>query len=186
VITLKKTVGFTLLELVLTVTILGILAISVIPKFLSFTYEATLSQSKALASSLSQAVYFTQIQWRINGHTSAVIDLDNYAGNEIDTNDIGFPTATNRPNINAIPNYIGPNKRGCNDIWNALLQDPPTVSDKIQDNPDFLSFRHNKYDHRLSACSYINQSYGSTNDRETSAIVIVYESQDGTVEVIEN
>ncbi len=169
-----------------TITILGILAVTAIPKFLNFTYDATLSQSKALASSLHQAVYFTQIRWRIHGYTSAVIDLSGYATNELDTNDLGYPTAIDRPNVNANPNSIGKTKQGCNDLWNTLLTDLPSVSDKTNDNPDFLSFRHKSINNYQSACSYINQSYGSTNNRETSAIVIVYESQDGTVRVIEN
>lgn len=40
------------------------------------------------------------------------------------------------------PKNIGKGKQDCNDLWNALLIAPPTVSHRQRDDTDFLSIRY--------------------------------------------
>lgn len=85
----------------------------------------------------------------------------------------------------AQPNNIGRGKKGCNDLWNTLLNDPPSVSHKKKDDADFLSIRYSSEDSSFQdACYYINKHYQYTADPLTSGIVISYNSTTGEVTVI--
>ncbi|MEZ7863114.1 MAG: prepilin-type N-terminal cleavage/methylation domain-containing protein [Aeromonadaceae bacterium] len=87
---MKRSAGFTLIELVIVIIILGILAVTAAPKFLNLqgdAREATLKGMKAAMESSASIVY-----------SKAVIKGQETASSAVDTNGIktifGYPTAT--------------------------------------------------------------------------------------------
>ena len=59
--------GFTLIELVLIIVILGILTVIALPKFSSLRDDAVQSLVKATAGTLQSAVKIAQLKWRTSG-----------------------------------------------------------------------------------------------------------------------
>ncbi len=85
-----KQSGFSLIELVIVIVILGILAATAIPRFLNVTDDAEDASVDGVAGGLATAVSFVRSQWEVDGRNSANVVLD---GTQIslDTR-FGFPT----------------------------------------------------------------------------------------------
>lgn len=102
--------GFTLIELVVVIVILGLLAATALPKFIDVTSDAREASVKGVAGGLRAAAALGQAQYVVNGSKSAktismggstvqVLDEDNYAGfgGRPDSSDVGIRTAMPDP-----------------------------------------------------------------------------------------
>lgn len=182
----SKEAGFTLIELISGLIILAILAIVAAPKFINYSYHSYVSQAEGIAANFEQGVKFTQYQWIARGDLTAQTDIEGYSTDELDVNASGFPLGIKKRRALAQPNNIGLGVQGCNDLWNNLLVNPPTVTHKLNLKSDFLSVRYSSGVHQDS-CYYINRSYGFNSAQPTfSDIKISYNSANGTVIVIAN
>ena len=117
---MKKNRGFTLIELVAVIVILGILAVIAAPKFLNLQDDAHKSRSDGVFSAFTAAVNMYHGAWILQGEPSVssgvgVIFADEtiYPSNE------GFPLGTTDYGI--ITN------EGCGELWNALLNQDLTI-----------------------------------------------------------
>ncbi|MDD9155398.1 type II secretion system protein [Aliivibrio sp. S4TY2] len=182
----KKTFGFTLIELIVGIVLIAILTIIAVPKFLNYSYNAYVSQAEGIAANFEQSVIFTQYRWITSGNLIAKTDLEGFASEDLDVNTLGFPLGIKKNRVMAQPKNIGKGKQGCNDLWNALLIDPPTVSHRQRDETDFLSVRYRSEGQSFQdSCYYINRLYGfNSSNPEESQIKISYNSSKGTVVVI--
>ena len=63
--------GFTLIELVVVIVILGILAVTAVPKFIDLTSDARVSAMKAVQGNIESAVSIAQSKALIEGQTGA-------------------------------------------------------------------------------------------------------------------
>ncbi|WOT06538.1 type II secretion system protein [Shewanella youngdeokensis] len=179
-----KSKGFTLIELVVVIIILGILAVVATPLFLDFRRDAEISRVNAIAAAYQQAITFSHTRWQIHGSNSSMNDLPGYAGGELDINNFGYPLGIDKGNPMGQPTNIGQGEQGCVDLWNTLQDDPASVSlSTIDNDSDFQAYRHQADTNPtgLTQCTYVLRTLNDTAGRETAEIKIIYDSVAGTV-----
>jgi type IV pilus assembly protein PilA len=75
---MKSTKGFTLVELVIVIVIVGILSVVAVPVYKGYTKKAMATEGKALLGAIntSQKVYFAEWDMFVNSDQSAALDVD--------------------------------------------------------------------------------------------------------------
>ncbi|AYO20655.1 type II secretion system protein [Vibrio owensii] len=183
----RNSKGFTLLELIIAIVILGILAVVAAPRFLNLQDDAYEAKMEAIADQFETAVRFTQSQWLVNGGTpEAQQNIDGYGGGELDVNEFGFPLGTDKGNRNGVignPYNIGQGNAGCIAVWQALIGNEYSLSNNrnAADQFDFITRRVQDKDSHQSVCYYTYTKKGYERDPERSTFVIWYDSKTGSV-----
>ena len=109
--------GFSLIELVIVIVILGLLAATAIPRFLNITEDAEDASVDGVAGGLATAVSFVRSQWEVDGRNNNNVVLDG-ARVQLDPR-FGFPTGTNGNSA------TGMNTPRCSEVFNTVLQNAP-------------------------------------------------------------
>src|SRR6056297_2697599 len=89
----QKQKGFTLIELVVVIAILGILAAFALPRFAQLSEEAHRSSVKATSGALAAGVALAKAQWVTNGLTSSTTALSGFGDGELNVSSRGWPVA---------------------------------------------------------------------------------------------
>ncbi len=135
-----KSRGFSLIELVVVIVVLGILAVTALPRFLDVTEEAKNASVEGVAGGYATAVLLVRSQWeakgRINeeGRNTIVYDGNRFYLTTPDDSEEesgvlspGYPMDTNTTSTPDIdPANLTATR--CVNIWNGLLQNPPKVT----------------------------------------------------------
>ncbi|WP_394205469.1 type II secretion system protein [Shewanella waksmanii] len=128
---MKSNRGFTLIELVVVIIILGVLAVVAAPKFLNLSKDAHESVAKAAFGAFSSGVSLYHQCWQVEGTNTTVYDLDCYGDGSIDSTVTGFPLGQNtQSNGN---NGTQLNGEYCRELWQGLLDNNELVLDYHHD-----------------------------------------------------
>ncbi|ABL98670.1 prepilin-type N-terminal cleavage/methylation domain-containing protein [Shewanella amazonensis] len=112
-----KQQGFSLIELVIVIVILGLLAATAIPRFLNITDEAEAASVDAVSGGLVTAVSFVRAQWEIDGRNNDYVLLD---GTQIGLDKrFGYPTGDNNVSATDMTDAT------CQQVFNLILQSTP-------------------------------------------------------------
>lgn len=114
--------GFTLIELIIVIVILGIISVLAVPRFLSVQDEANASVVSGVGSAFRAGVDLANLKWRVDSGFGPVDNLDLYGTgtNTMDMNSNGWPAQS------YIPFETNPqlnNTNDCISVFNALLAD---------------------------------------------------------------
>jgi MSHA pilin protein MshB len=134
----KTQQGFTLIELVVVVVILGFLAVTAIPKFIDLTEQAKQANIEGMAGGFATGVSLARSQWEAEGRPQNTSDENtvNYDGSAL------FLTTPAATNITLRAGYpMGTatggltsgnmNDTRCTQVWENIFAQPPRVSSSI-------------------------------------------------------
>ena len=147
--------GFTLIELVIVIVILGILAAVAVPKFAGFTKEAKISAVKGFAGSLRAAMHIAHGRWLI---------LDNVSRDNVtmDGSTVYLcvdNTTNNNCKKGVLSGYPAPSKYG---IGAAVSYDNKTFIPPTSESGNVITFHYKGFPNDTDGC-YVKYDYSSPN-----------------------
>jgi MSHA pilin protein MshB len=117
--------GFTLVELVIVIVLLGLLAVTAFPRYLDVTDQAQTASVKGVAGGLASGVAIFKGQWTADGNSSgtegAVVTLD---GETFIANENGWPTQLT---AGGDETSDGGSTDECEEVFNFIMQNPPAT-----------------------------------------------------------
>lgn len=115
--------GFTIIELVVVIVIIGILAATALPRFVDLTGDAHSANVQAMGNSIRSGVNLVHAGWIASGATAAVNSVTVEGGGVVGVTDAGWPQ-----NGVAGGGDGTPTAAECVELWNAMLSGAPSVS----------------------------------------------------------
>ncbi|CAM3018374.1 type II secretion system protein [Vibrio rarus] len=150
---MKRNSGFSLIELVIVIVVLGLLAVAALPRFLNVTDKAKEASVEGVAGGFATAVLSARAQWEAEARPRAIASDKNsnfvdYDGSyfqltsSVLSNDAasglrdGYPIAftDNTEPTGTSPTVLTETR--CLDLFNNLLQNPPKVGTVAQAGND--------------------------------------------------
>lgn len=168
---LNQQKGFTIIELVVVMVVIGVLSAVALPRLFDLAGQARQSAVISITSSLKTAGELAHTQWIAAGQPTSVAVGDTvfFTGTQ------GYPL-----NVTVAASPAGLTSvvaQDCIDLWNALLKNPPIASA----DTDCLALNTCKFKVTVAAstCTFTDKgnneiTYDTTNGNVTSTVDTVY------------
>ncbi|MNQ11349.1 Fimbrial protein precursor [compost metagenome] len=170
---MQRQKGFTLIELVVVIVILGVLAAVALPRFMNATDDAHTSAVQGTGGALAAGVALVRSQWELNrvkGIAAPNLNVTGFGANDVDVNASGWP-------ISAVSDSAAnPNAARCVEVWDAVLQgSAPSVDNGANVTTDYRATAAG------GICTYTYLLDGRDAAGTTPLRTIVYNSTTGAV-----
>jgi len=117
----NKHQGFTLIELIIVVVLLGILAGIALPRYMNFTNDARNAVVEAVAGSLSSGINLAHAKWEVSDKLSAYLDLKGEGVKDTKFSTNGWPNGISADGKTPLSNISDGGVLG-NDACGQILQ----------------------------------------------------------------
>lgn len=176
---LAKNKGFTLIELVIVVILLGVLAAIALPRFFNISGKARSAVVQSTGGAFSAALSVAKAQWELNRAGTDYVDIkggnENSPSRYTKFNDEGYPVGISADGVHPLAEINDGGTKGndtCTQIFNNLVKTsgiaviPADESGKCASG-DFCASASGK-----NTCTYI---YRKNNEK------IIYDAEKGEV-----
>lgn len=135
--------GFTFIELVIVIILLGLLAAAALPRLLDVTDDAEIAALEAVAGGFSTAVSIAHAQWFSEGGSRGAATTPgqkpriNMDGKIVYLNENGWPANTRSEDDSSQDNQTA---QECLDVFQGILQSYPSATTNAQDRANARFF----------------------------------------------
>ena len=152
----NNTQGFTLIELIIVIVILGILAVTAAPKFIDITQDANDAVTRAHMGSFKSAIGMMRTKYLIKQTSSIVIN-----GVSTTFNSAGWPVGN------------GSDSAGCADIWSKSFAEPQPIT-QVTNFDAILPEGWYTFGYNNAVCAFIKSNGSESLANSVSPYFVYY------------